>query len=81
MSEDRDSRDVSLNEEYESLVNKARRHGLEFDASRLTNSYNSIKYHASNPDEDVRKQVMSDYKKRANELKEKRMDKEEAAKG
>lgn len=80
MSED-ESADVPLKEEYESLVKKAKQHGLGLDASRLTNSYNSIRYHASNPDKEARKQVIEDYKKRAKELKDKLQDKEEEAVG
>jgi hypothetical protein len=68
---DSDAEERSLKEEYEFLVKKAKHNGLELEASRLTNSYNSIKYHASNPDQETRKQTVEQFKKMAGELKEK----------
>lgn len=61
----------SLKEEYESLLKKAKQFGLELEASRLTNSYNGIKYHASNPDEATRRETIERFKKIASELREK----------
>jgi predicted helicase len=61
----------SLNDEYESLIKKAKQFGLELEASRLRNAYNSIRYHASNPDEETRKQTIEQFNKIASELKEK----------
>jgi hypothetical protein len=61
----------SLKDEYELLLKKARQFNLEKDASRLKNSYSSIIYHSSNPDEDVRKQTMEHFKKTIQEVKEK----------
>jgi hypothetical protein len=61
----------ALKDEYESLLKKAKQLGLELEASRLTNSYNSIRYHASNPDEETRRDTIQRFNKIANELKEK----------
>jgi hypothetical protein len=66
-----DPAERSLKDEYESLVGKAKQLGLELEASRLTNSYNSIKYHASNPDEEARRETIERFAKIAKELKEK----------
>ncbi len=66
-----DPAERSLKDEYESLVGKAKQLGLELEASRLTNSYNSIKYHASNPDEETRRETIERFTKIAKELKEK----------
>jgi hypothetical protein len=66
-----DSEERSLKDEHESLVQKARQLGLELEASRLTNAYNSIRYHASNPDQETRKQTIQRFNKIASELKEK----------
>jgi hypothetical protein len=66
-----DPAERSLKDEYESLVGKAKQLGLELEASRLTNSYNSIKYHASNPDEEARRETIERFTKIAKELKEK----------
>ena len=66
-----DSREKPLKDEYESLVKKAKQLGLELEASRLTNSFNSIRYHASNPDEETRRETTERFNKIANELKEK----------
>jgi hypothetical protein len=66
-----DSENKSLKDEYESLVKKAKQLGLELEASRLTSSYSSIKYHALNPDERARKNTVERFKKLARELKEK----------
>jgi hypothetical protein len=66
-----DSLDKSLKDEYESLVKKAKQFGLELEASRLTNSYSSIRYHASNPDEQARRETIERFNKIASELKEK----------
>jgi len=61
----------SLNDEYEALLSKAKQLGLELDARQLKNSYSSIKYHSSNPDEEVRTQTFERFHKVAEELKEK----------
>ena len=61
----------ALKDEYQSLLKKAKQLGLELEASRLTNSYNSIRYHASNPDEETRRDTIQRFNKIANELKEK----------
>jgi hypothetical protein len=66
-----DSSERHLKDEYESLVKKAKQLGLELEASRLTNSYNSIRYHASNPDEETRRETTLRFNKVANEVKEK----------
>jgi oligoendopeptidase F len=66
-----DSLDRSLKDEYESLVNEAKQLGFELEASRLTNSYNSIRYHSSNPDQETRKQTIEKFNKIANELRQK----------
>ena len=66
-----DPAERSLKDEYESLVGKAKQLGLELEASRLTNSYNSIKYHASNPDEETRRETIERFAKIAKDLKEK----------
>jgi len=66
-----DPQEKSLKDEYESLVKKAKQIGLELEASRLTNSYNSIRYHASNPDQETRTQTIEQFKKMASELREK----------
>jgi hypothetical protein len=66
-----DSPEGSLKNEYESVVNKARQLGLELEASRLTNAYNGIRYHASNPDEETRRETIERFKKIASELREK----------
>jgi hypothetical protein len=66
-----DPREKSLKEEYESLLNKAKQFGLELEASRLTNSFNGIRYHASNPDESTRRETIERFKKIASELREK----------
>jgi predicted helicase len=66
-----DSLDRSLKDEYESLVNEAKQLGLELEASRLTNCYNSIRYHSSNPDQETRKQTIEKFNKIANELRQK----------
>jgi hypothetical protein len=63
--------DKSLNEEYEFLIKKAKQFRLELEASRLRNAYNGIRYHASNPDEETRKQTIEQFNKIASELKEK----------
>lgn len=49
-----DQQDKSLKDEYETLLNKVKQLGLELEASRLTSSYSSIRYHALNPDEEAR---------------------------
>jgi hypothetical protein len=64
-----ESLDRSLIIEYESLMEKAKQFGLELEASRLRNSYNSIRYHASNPDEETRRQTIEQFNKIANELR------------
>jgi len=66
-----DSPERPLKDEYESLVKKAKQLGLELEASRLTNSFNSIRYHAANPDEETRRETTERFNKIANELKEK----------
>jgi hypothetical protein len=66
-----DSIEKSLKEEYESLVNKAKQIGLELEASRLTNSFNSIRYHSLNPDKETLRQTIEQFNKIATELKEK----------
>ena len=66
-----DPLDESLKDEYQSLIMKAKQLGLELEAARLTNSYNSIRYHASNPDEETHKQTIEQFNKIASELKEK----------
>ena len=53
------------------LLKKAKQFGLELEASRLTSSFNSIRYHASNPDEETRRQTIEQFKKLASELREK----------
>jgi hypothetical protein len=68
---ERDLPEKSLKDEYESLVKKAKQCGLELEASRLTNALNGIRYHASNPDEETRRQTIEQFNKIANELKEK----------
>jgi hypothetical protein len=72
-----DSQEKPLKDEYESLVKKAKQLGLELEASRLTNSFNSIRYHASNPDEETRRETTERFNKIANELKEKIKEEEE----
>jgi hypothetical protein len=72
-----DSTERPLKDEYESLLKKAKQLGLELEASRLTNSYNSIRYHASNPDEETRRETIARFNKIANELKEKIKEEEE----
>lgn len=66
-----DESSESLKEEYETLVKKARDSGLQLDASRLSNAYSGIKYHALNPDEDTKKESIRQFKKQARELREK----------
>lgn len=68
---DGDPQEKSLKDEYETLLNKAKQFGLELEASRLTSSFNSIRYHASNPDEETRRQTIEQFKKLASELREK----------
>lgn len=68
---DGDPQEKSLKDEYETLLNKAKQFGLELEASRLTSSFNSIRYHASNPDEETRRQTIEQFKKLANELRDK----------
>ena len=68
---DGDPQEKSLKDEYETLLNKAKQFGLELEASRLTSSFNSIRYHASNPDEETRRQTIEQFKKMASELREK----------
>jgi hypothetical protein len=68
---DGDPQEKSLKDEYESLAKRAKQLGLELEASRLRNSYNSIRYHASNPDEETRRQTIEQFKKIASELREK----------
>lgn len=72
-----DSPERPLKDEYESLVKKAKQLGLELEASRLTNSFNSIRYHASNPDEETRRETTKRFNEIANELKEKIKEEEE----
>jgi hypothetical protein len=61
----------SLRDEYESLLNKAKQLGLEPEARQLKNCYRSIKYHSSNPDEEVRRQTIERFNKIAEELRKK----------
>ncbi len=68
---DGDPQEKSLKDEYETLLNKAKQFGLELEASRLTSSFNSIRYHASNPDEETRRQTIEQFKKLASELRDK----------
>ena len=68
---DGDPQEKSLKDEYETLLNKAKQFGLELEASRLTSSFNSIRYHASNPDEETRRQTIEQFKKMASELRDK----------
>ena len=72
-----DSQERTLKDEYESLVKKAKQLGMELEASRLTNSYNSIRYHASNPDKETRRETTERFNKIANELREKIKDEDE----
>ena len=68
---DGDPHEKSLKDEYETLLNKAKHFGLELEASRLASSFNSIRYHASNPDEETRRQTIEQFKKLASELRDK----------
>jgi hypothetical protein len=68
---ERDLPEKSLKDEYEALFSKAKQLGLESEARHLRNSYSSIKYHSSNPDEEVRRQTFDRFNKVAEELKEK----------
>ena len=61
----------SLKDEYELLVSKAKQLGLEPEARHLKNSYSNIKYHSSNPDEEVRRHTLDRFNKVAEEVKEK----------
>ena len=60
---DGDPQEKSLKDEYETLLNKAKQLGLELEASRLTSSFNSIRYHASNPDEETRRETIEQFKR------------------
>jgi hypothetical protein len=65
------SPDRSLKDEYELLLSKAKELGLEPEARQLKNSYSNIKYHSSNPDEEVRRHNIERFNKIAEEVKEK----------
>jgi hypothetical protein len=59
----------SFEDEYELLLSKAKQLGLESEARQLKNCYSNIKYHSSNPDEEVRRHTIERFNKVAEEVK------------